>query len=324
MARLFFCKRHRAGQQRSIGFFTAQEKVLQWANRQCNLLARRISLCERFRLTRLSRGEVVSINVQCPGCRKSLKGPADLCGKNVKCPGCGQQFVIAAPSPVSVEPVLLSVDSAATEPPRETASRSGLSARLPVPPTPPTRAHRESLSRQQLDGSAQSSNGCPICHAHTDGKPLRLVYDEYACRRCRNSLINRRAVAWILDMVFLWIGTYALGFMLGIVLVLGNPNVEAEFAAASGMLVGLMFSVFYLTKDAWFGGRSLGKRLCGLKVIDRVSLRPVGMGASFMRNLPLMIPFVPFVAAVQLNSDDCHRVGEGWANTMVTFAPART
>lgn len=270
----------------------------------------------------------MSINVQCPGCGKALKGSEDLCGMSAKCPACGQQFAIAARLAPVAEPLVMVADSPATP-------QSSHESMHPISPAVRLQTTTNPVARQLHDGSTQPSPGpyrkydlepnlCPVCHTHTDGKPLRLIYDGYACRKCRNSLINRRALAWILDMIFLWIATYLLGFNLGFVLAVGGARIDADSAAAFGMLVGLIFSIFYLTKDGWIGGKSLGKGICGLKVVDRASLQPIGMGASFKRNLPLMIPFVPFVAAIQINSDDCHRIGEGWANTMVTFARTRT
>ena len=81
------------------------------------------------------------------------------------------------------------------------------------------------------------------------------------------------------------------------------------------LLVWLLLPLWFC-KDC-FDGQSLGKVLCGVRVIDEATGAPCGVGTSFKRNLPLIIPFMPLIAAVQLCQG--HRFGDGWSNTKVVW-----
>jgi uncharacterized RDD family membrane protein YckC len=74
--------------------------------------------------------------------------------------------------------------------------------------------------------------------------------------------------------------------------------------------------VAWLLKDG-FHGHSFGKSLLGLQVVDIDTGQGAGFGASFKRNLPMLIPFAPLVAAFQMSRGP--RLGDGWANTRVVW-----
>jgi uncharacterized RDD family membrane protein YckC len=61
--------------------------------------------------------------------------------------------------------------------------------------------------------------------------------------------------------------------------------------------------------------------MLGLQVVDVDSGQGAGFGASFKRNLPLLIPVVPLIVAIQLNGGP--RWGDGWANTRVVWKKYR-
>lgn len=81
------------------------------------------------------------------------------------------------------------------------------------------------------------------------------------------------------------------------------------------LLVWLLLPLWFC-KDC-FDGQSVGKVLCGVKVIDETTGAPCDLSTSFKRNLPLIIPFMPLIAAIQLCQG--HRVGDGWSNTKVVW-----
>lgn len=54
--------------------------------------------------------------------------------------------------------------------------------------------------------------------------------------------------------------------------------------------IGLGFALFYaLFQDALGRGQSIGKRLCGLKVVDIGTEEPCSFQQSFIRNFPLAV-----------------------------------
>jgi uncharacterized RDD family membrane protein YckC len=74
--------------------------------------------------------------------------------------------------------------------------------------------------------------------------------------------------------------------------------------------------MLFCLKDG-FRGRSLGKLLFGVVVVDRISHEPIGFAASFKRNLCTIVPVLPLIVAFQLIRG--HRLGEKWANTRVIW-----
>jgi hypothetical protein len=82
-------------------------------------------------------------------------------------------------------------------------------------------------------------------------------------------------------------------------------------------LLSLVFLFGFLAKDG-FSGRSPGKTVCGVRVIDATSREPIGFGRSFKRNLPTLIPFGILIMAVQLIEG--LRWGDRWTNSMVVWS----
>jgi uncharacterized RDD family membrane protein YckC len=157
---------------------------------------------------------------------------------------------------------------------------------------------------------------CPLCgNAEKMGPRARLMYDHWVCRSCHTGLANRRQAAFAIDLVALWLVILACGFSLGIVGAVAGVDIEAPATVLAWLLYGL-----FLFKDG-FHGLSPGKALMGVRVVDAVTGAPAGLGASFKRNLPLMIPFVPLIVAFQVGSG--RRLGDGWAGTRVVWEKHR-
>lgn len=178
---------------------------------------------------------------------------------------------------------------------------------VPSAPVPTTREARPS----------DRDSPCPLCgDAKKMGNKARKLYDVWVCRRCGNGQINRRHFAYVLDVLIMYVAIlFVLGFLAGIVGAVGRADVSGIAAVMPYVAWGL-----FLLKDG-FNGHSLGKSMLGLQVIDVDSGQGAGFGASFKRNLPLLIPVVPLIVAIQLNRGP--RWGDGWANTRVVWKKYR-
>jgi uncharacterized RDD family membrane protein YckC len=102
--------------------------------------------------------------------------------------------------------------------------------------------------------------------------------------------------AWVLDTLYLFFGMFvfnlfSLLFLIAMHSALRIPDtVIGVFFSA----VNLFLLFYHVTRDAWFGGRSLGKKTVGLYVVDQ-NCEPCSFGRAFLRTLlsPLYI-FTPF------------------------------
>ena len=80
-------------------------------------------------------------------------------------------------------------------------------------------------------------------------------------------------------------------------------------------LAYLAAMAYYLLKDALLDGRSVGKKLLGLKVVRTADGSSIAgdYGKSAVRNVSLFIPLVDAILVLT----DKDRLGDGWAETMV-------
>lgn len=156
---------------------------------------------------------------------------------------------------------------------------------------------------------------CPLCGRGEKymrrGKPL---YGQKVCKKCYYGFANRRQLAFVVDIVLFRVLGFMLGVVLGIILLMGG--VADESLEVMLLPVGLMLSAMFFCKDG-FSGFSPGKAICGVRALDRESGEPIGFGTSLKRNLPLLIPFMPIVVAVQLTKG--RRWGDGWARSQVIW-----
>ncbi len=116
------------------------------------------------------------------------------------------------------------------------------------------------------------------------------------------------------DFLFLILGlVFALpcSVWLSFAVILGSLWEELPALAATA---GVVLSV--LGKDG-FGGRSPGKALFGLRVVDRMTLLPASFGASLKRNLVLLLPLYIGHIGIAMTLRRRGRFGEEWAGTMV-------
>ncbi|HVT79323.1 MAG TPA: RDD family protein [Phycisphaerae bacterium] len=155
---------------------------------------------------------------------------------------------------------------------------------------------------------------CPFCRREL-GRNAKLLYNHHVCSKCYYAFANRRQGAFIIDRLAWMVPNFAFAFLVGVAFAMAGRPVTQEVENAINLASWPIFLLFFF-KDG-FRGYSLGKVICGVQVIDRTTRIPIGFGASFKRNLPLLIPFVPLIVAFQLARGQ--RLGDGWSNGMVIW-----
>ena len=142
-------------------------------------------------------------------------------------------------------------------------------------------------------------------------KPL---YGHMVCKKCYYGFANRRQGAFVIDSIGIRIVGGFAGVMLGSLLIgtIRDPSVVQSLL----LLFDVLLIALFLCKDG-IAGQSPGKLVCGVRAMDVRTGKPIGFGASFKRNLPLVIPFMPLIVAAQLCKG--HRTGDGWAHSRVVW-----
>ena len=140
---------------------------------------------------------------------------------------------------------------------------------------------------------------CPICGKTKALK--KLLYGHMVCGRCYYAFANRRQFAYAIDAI-VWYCCFLLAQNFGVI------------GQASGPIFISIHGVPF--KDG-FLGYSLGKAMMGVQMIYMSTGKPCDFVASFKRNLPLMIPLMPFYIFSQLCQGQ--RIGDGWSSTGVIW-----
>jgi len=149
----------------------------------------------------------------------------------------------------------------------------------------------------------EENRKCMVCGKERIAKKISYQYGISSCKIHITGLANLRGLAFIIDIIFLSFITVVIGEI-----ILGMQT--QIFSQKYGYIITMCF---FLIRDS-FWGRSPGKFICGLVTIDATTKAPITPLASFKRNLPLLIPFMPLVVAFQLKGT---RIGDGWSNARV-------
>jgi uncharacterized RDD family membrane protein YckC len=126
----------------------------------------------------------------------------------------------------------------------------------------------------------------------------------------------KRIVAFLIDRCVGLAPTFFFGIMFFIFL---GANVEE---AAIVMLIltvvayFLLDTLYMLMRDGLFDGRSVGKKVMNLQVLNRKN-QPCGIGRSFLRNLPFLISILTFVELILIFVKPGRRLGDRMAKTRV-------
>jgi len=157
--------------------------------------------------------------------------------------------------------------------------------------------------------------GCPLCGLQM-GKKAKTLYLGWVCRRCSNGFVNRRQFAYAFDSLTLFLVFFGIGhyFELATTLV-GLPS-TAVVAGSAEIAFSLLQNGMLFLKDG-FGGKSPGRWLMGITVLNEQSREPIGFGQSFKRNLCLIVPFGVLVILIQMSKG--WRWTDRWAQTRVVW-----
>ena len=173
---------------------------------------------------------------------------------------------------------------------------------------------RRGAKKGKVNDSPPPEGACPLCGRTKYMLWARALYGHMVCKKCYYGFIERRHHAYFLDLMAwcLLVASVSVGIALAMPTD-GSP--QSDILNMAQVICWLTLPIFFC-KDC-FGGHSPGKLICGVRVIDEATGQPISIGASFKRNLPLIIPFMPFIVAFQLYKG--HRTGDGWSNSKVIW-----
>ncbi|MBN1946934.1 MAG: RDD family protein [Bradymonadales bacterium] len=145
-------------------------------------------------------------------------------------------------------------------------------------------------------------------------------------KESRINLINRRSVAWLLEVAA--INAVVAPVVLAVYFH-ARPVVLAELAqGTTAVLFPIQLAIWgvYLAIRDLVGATSFGKYLVGLGLAPSGdSAGRVPIGSRVLRNLPLIIPFVPVIEFViaYYGNDQMQRLGDKLAKTQVVDLDTR-
>jgi len=178
--------------------------------------------------------------------------------------------------------------------------------------------------------SVAETHACPLCgrtdrHYSVRGK---MLYDHKVCRKCYNSFLNRRQLAFIVDTLLFyflsWGISFAGRFIIGFFLATNQGEVgEEDLAAVEGLfsLLGfIIYGLWFLLKDG-FNGASPGKAMMGIRVINEHTGHMIGFGGSAKRNWIIvllgLVPLAWLIIGILMGKG--YRIGDQWAGTKVIW-----
>ena len=156
---------------------------------------------------------------------------------------------------------------------------------------------------------------CPLCDNQKRMRRPKLLYHHPVCKKCYYRFANRRQFAFVIDYVLIFIVVTIMqqAIITPALLAIAASN---ELFLGLDVLTELAFLGLLFFKDG-LAGQSPGKAICGVRVLDRTTGRPIGFVASLKRNLPLLIPFMPLIIAFQMCRGP--RIGDGLSGSRVIW-----
>lgn len=122
----------------------------------------------------------------------------------------------------------------------------------------------------------------------------------------------RRLLAWLIDWNLIGLTVLLLVSTCAAIL---HESLSDGSPAATLIMGGIMllYPMCFILRDVIFGGRSLGKRMLGLVVLDKLTGKPAGMGKCAVRNLFLFILQVDLIVMLITG----RTIGDHVAHTVV-------
>jgi uncharacterized RDD family membrane protein YckC len=155
---------------------------------------------------------------------------------------------------------------------------------------------------------------CRMCGGERTEKKRRSINGFAVCKKCYNAFVNRRQAAFVIDSM-LYFGLAHLLFYL----IRTQPLIRAWIPVIYDLILALLIWLPFAFKDG-FTGRSLGKWLMDLRVVEMETRQPAGFRRSFLRNFYLCIPvFQLFAFLVDYFDLSGRRWGDRLANTLVVW-----
>jgi len=134
----------------------------------------------------------------------------------------------------------------------------------------------------------------------------------------------RRGLAWGIDTLVRGLVLVGFGMLLGLSSALGGDHLAGLKSGLGLLLFFLLEWGYFVLCDMLMSGRSVGKKVLGLRVVSAQGL-PVGLGDSLLRNLLRSADFLPlgYVLGVVCMLFDARfrRLGDLVAGTLVIYEP---
>ncbi len=135
---------------------------------------------------------------------------------------------------------------------------------------------------------------CQRCERPVCERCVNVKRRHVFCNKCQAHLHNWRVLAGLVDF---WLVPLLVQIPLFIILAIVGLTAEETGPPRFGLVliggswaVNLLLIAYYLLKDGFFSGRSIGKVASGVQAVDVVSGAPIGVGKSALRNLIFQVP----------------------------------
>jgi len=143
-------------------------------------------------------------------------------------------------------------------------------------------------------------------------------------RETEGKRFGRRAAAYVIDLIVLYIINQAFGYITGIFLGVAflfmgvTPVFDQAQLELLDRLAGIPLLIIYFTIFETLYGATAGKFILGMKVVQQ-SGEPVGLGAAFLRGLLRIVDglFFGLVAYGSMKEPLYQRLGDKAAKTIV-------
>ena len=171
------------------------------------------------------------------------------------------------------------------------------------------------MSTEELIDRKQSGNLTSVGRSLLDEelKARNVSEDDYVQILPEERKDDAVLVGSVAKLTTRFIARVVDGVVAGFILVLGVMLIDV-----GGLLLILGSMAYTLFADALPGGKSLGKRLANIRVVDVKTKRPCSCGQSLKRNLLLTLPFIGILDAWSIFFGiHNQRWGDKWANTIV-------
>ncbi len=120
---------------------------------------------------------------------------------------------------------------------------------------------------------------CPSCTRPMGPGMTKELYGMPVCKVCWRKFRDARYLAFLMD----YFALFLLAGCLAVILAIAIPQ-QSWIDSLPGFLMFLLLSL----KDG-FSGKSPGKSIMGMTVVDRQTMNPIGRTHSFIRNSPILL-----------------------------------